>query len=201
MPQTEEIQCPLCSSKVSNFHINLTSDLLMCINESVSNATDISKFIVQNDEQTALASDSEIRNSGTNDIEILPSISGDPSFDLNPFKSNNDLTFTSPIFSVEKNEAITDLSQFDEILNNLSTNNNDFTANGIDMLLNEIDFSSTLENDDGSNNLNQVDLNITLPLITNTELEVTDNLAPIISVDDHVMTVGNILDSTTDLDA
>ncbi|CAG8663103.1 23055_t:CDS:2, partial [Racocetra persica] len=155
MPQTEEIQCPLCSSKVSNFHINLTSDLLMCINESCTypfETEDISKFIVQNDEQTALASDSEIRNSGTNDIEFLPSISGDPSFDLNPFKSNNDLTFTSP---VEKNEAITDLSQFDEILNNLSTNNNDFTSNGIDMLLNEIDFSSTLGNDDGSNNLNQ----------------------------------------------
>ncbi|CAG8505112.1 5957_t:CDS:2 [Cetraspora pellucida] len=195
MPQTEEVQCPLCSSKVSNFHINLTSDLLMCINESCTypfETEDISKFIVQNDEQAVLESDSEIRNGETNDIELFPSISGDPSFDLNPFKSNNDLTFTSPIFSVEKNNEITDLSQFDEILNNLSANNNDFTANGIDMLLNEIDFSSTLGNDD-NNNLNQADLNITLPLITNNELEVTDNLTPIISGDDHTMTVDNII--------
>ncbi|CAG8526608.1 14503_t:CDS:2 [Dentiscutata erythropus] len=202
MSQTEEVQCPLCSSKISKFHINLTSDLLMCVNESCTypfETEDVSKFIVQNDEQTVLTPSLEIRNGGTNEIESFPSTSGDLSFDLNPFKNNNDFTFTSPISSVEKNEDITDLSQFDEILNNFSINNNDFITNGMDTLLNEIDFSSTLRTDD-SNNLNQIDLNMTLPLINNNELEVTDNLTPIIS-DDLSMTMENMFCSTTDLDA
>ncbi|RIB16671.1 hypothetical protein C2G38_2189288 [Gigaspora rosea] len=201
MSQTED-QCPLCSSKVTNFHINLTSDLLMCVNESCTypfETEDVSKFIMQNDGQTVLTPNLDIRNGGTNDIESFPSISGDLSFDLNPFKNNNDFTFTSPISSAEKNGEITDLSQFDEILNNFSIENNDFIANDIDALLNEMDFSSTLRND-ASNNLNQIDLNITLPLITDNELEVTDNLTPIISGDDLSTDVGNMFGSTTNLD-
>ncbi|CAG8733290.1 8862_t:CDS:2 [Acaulospora morrowiae] len=171
MSQVEE--CPLCSSKIAPFHINFTLELSMCINELCPYpfGNEISRYLKDTptlvNTRTESTSENNISNAYSDNGLSSSTTASETLFDTRSIENSNNLTSPS-MLSSEKNGNVTDLSQYDEILNVLSSNigANLTSDQAINSLLDEIDFS-------------------VLPSSTNLPKSDNDNDRAVVSVDEY----------------